>query len=134
MLGRTRIALFGIVVAAGLAMTPAAFARSHWNVGVNIGFPGISIGYANCCRGGRYYGGYAAPVYYGSAYYSPAYYPSYYYDSYPYYPARVEYYDSRPAYRGDRGYYRHGHDRDSRGYRDYGHRATYYDRDGDYRR
>lgn len=137
-----RYMVLGLLIAAGVALAPAAFARSHWNVGINLGFPGVSIGYSDCRHcgygwGGNYvYGGYSyapayyapAPVYYAPAYYGPAYYgPTYY--SYPAYGA--VYYSDRPvrrAYYSERRYdsgryYDHGRDG-----RDYGHRARYYDR------
>jgi hypothetical protein len=136
MFTKVRFAVSGLLVAASLALAPAAFARSHWNVGVNIGLPGIGIGFSDYGRhgrgwggnyygggyygyGGGYYGGYvAAPVYYSPAYYAPAYYgPSYYGGS--------VYYSDRPSHR----YYdRHDRRDDRRG--NYGHRASYYDRSG----
>jgi hypothetical protein len=140
--------VMGVLVAAGLALAPAAFARSHWNVGIGIGLPGISIGYSDCRHcgrgwggnyyyGGGYYGGYSsyyAPAYYGPTYYSPSYYDAGYYGPSYYYPSYgVRYYD-RPSHRYyGNGYRDHGY-RDG-GYRhhdrgDYGHRASYYDRDG----
>ncbi|MBA8883150.1 hypothetical protein [Dokdonella fugitiva] len=140
-----RTVVMGLLVAAGLALAPAAFARSHWNVGIGIGLPGISIGYSDCHHCGRgwggnyYYGGYYssyyAPVYYGPTYYGPSYYDTAYYGPAYYYPRYygVRYYD-RPSH----GY--HGHGYRGHGYRDgghhgrdYGHRATYYDRSGYYR-
>jgi hypothetical protein len=135
-----RFAVFGLLIAASFVLAPAAFARGHWNVGVNIGLPGVSLGYSDCRHcgwggnyyGGGYYSGYYAPAYYAPAYYEPAYYgPSYY--SYPAYGA-VYYggYGGRSSHRYyDRG--RDHHYRDDRGRGDYGHRATYYDRGGDYR-
>ena len=49
----------GLLVAAGLALAPAAFAGGHFSVGVNV--PGVSIGYGGHREGvGVYvYGGYA---------------------------------------------------------------------------
>jgi hypothetical protein len=95
-----RATVLGLLVAAGLALTPAAFARS--NVSVGIAVPGVSIGY-----GPGYYG------YYGRAYYGPAYYPAYYdpyyYGGY-YGPSVSFYYDGyghRHYYHG--GHYRGGH-------------------------
>lgn len=145
--------VMGVLVAAGLALAPAAFARSHWNVGIGIGLPGVSIGYSDCHHcgrgwggnyyyGGGYYSSYYAPAYYGPTYYGPTYYDAGYYGPSYYYPSYgVRYYD-RPSHRyygngyRDHGYRDHGY-RDG-GYRhhdrgDYGHRASYYDRDGDYR-
>lgn len=129
-----RYSLFGLLIAAGLVLAPSAFARGHVSVGVNIGLPGISLGYSDCRHcgrggyyGGGYYSGYAAPVYYSPAYYEPAYYEPAYYPSYG-----AVYYDSgysdRYYGRGGRhhGYYGGGH----RGHGDYGHRASYYDRSG----
>lgn len=152
---RLRFVLPALLVVAAFACAPAAFARSHWNVGVNFGFPGVSIGYSDYGHrghgwGGNYYGGfygsYYAPVryrpaYYGPSYYGPAYYgPSYYGYGGSYYYSRpvgsVVYYDREPPRR-----YRETRRYDDRGYRDDGHRearhgrrATYYDRDTDYRR
>ena len=73
--------VLGLLVAAGLALTPAAFARSHVDIG--IAAPGVSLGYSSGYhRHGYYgyYGGYYGPsYYYAPAYYAPAYYgPSYY--------------------------------------------------------
>ncbi|HEX6832121.1 MAG TPA: hypothetical protein VF132_01195, partial [Rudaea sp.] len=66
--------MLGLVVAAGLALTPAAFARTHLSVGVAV--PGVAACY-NCGYG--YYG----PSYY-SGYYAPA--PVYYSNYYAPYP------------------------------------------------
>ena len=102
--GFRAIAMGLLVAAAGLALTPAAFAGGHFSVGVNV--PGVSIGYG----GHRGYVGVYAPAYgytYGPAYYSgPAYYDydyGPYYDGY-YYGPSVAYYG--PAYYG--GYYYSG--------------------------
>jgi hypothetical protein len=79
-----RAMVLGLLVAGGLALTPAAFAGgSHVSVGVAL--PGVSVGYNG-------YGGY-----YGSVY-APAAYPAYYAPAYPtaYYP--TAYYDYGPAY------------------------------------
>ncbi len=108
-----RLAVVGLLVAAGFALAPAAFARGHVSMGVNIGLPGLSLGYSDCrhCYGGGYYGGgyygglfrvlrtragllRADPVYYGPAYYGAA------YDSYPVY--RSSYYNGRGHYDSDR--------------------------------
>ncbi|MEO7430954.1 MAG: hypothetical protein ABIR62_02795 [Dokdonella sp.] len=141
MFTKVRFAAFGVLVAASFALAPAAFARSHWNVGVSIGLPGIGIGYSDYGRhgrgwGGNYYGGasygygggyyggvYApAPVYYSPSYYAPAYYAPAYYNGGGYYGGTSVRYSDRPSHR----YYdRH----ESRG-RDGGHRASYYDRSG----
>lgn len=141
---RIRNLVLGLLVVAGFVFAPVSFARSHWNVGVNIGLPGISLGWSDCRHcghgwGGNYYYGasyyspYYAPAYYAPAYYAPAYY------SYPAYYGSVRYYD-RPYYRGHytsyRASYRGGYDRGGRyyqdrgrdGYGDYGRRASYYDR------
>ncbi|HEY6941602.1 hypothetical protein [Dokdonella sp.] len=141
----------GVLVVAGMALAPAAIARSHWNVGIGIGLPGLSIGYSDCHHcgrgwggnysyaggyyGGGYYGSYYAPVYYGPSYYAADYYsPSYYEPSY--YPGyySVRYYD-RPSHRYYGGHGRRDHDggHRHRDRDDYGHRASYYDRDGYYR-
>jgi hypothetical protein len=94
-----RAMILGLMIATGLALTPAAFARSHVSFGVSV--PGVSIGY------GPGYG------YYGRAYYAPSYYSSYYdpyyYDDY-YYAPRVVY----------RGYYGGHH------YRHHNYRHDYY--------
>jgi hypothetical protein len=124
-----RRSVIAFAVFALLALAPAAFARSHVGVGINIGGPGFGIGYSSGCRHcGGYWGGYVAPYYsYAPAYYAPAYYgPAYYdYGDYydrPYYRTRVvehvRYYD-RDDRHHDRGYY----DRD----------RGYHDRDRDYR-
>jgi len=123
-----RYVVFALLVAACFA-APAAFARSHVSVGVNLGFPGVSLGYSDCrhCGWGYGYSTYYAPAYYAPTYYAPA--PVYY--DYPAYGS-VYYYD-RP-YRGHyRGGYGRGYDRHDHGRRDYGHRASYYDRGGSYR-
>ena len=99
-----RAMVLGLLVAGGLALTPAAFAGGHVSVGVNL--PGVSIGYG----GHSGYVGVYAPAYYGAAYYpstyyydyAPAYYSSYYYAPYPAYGA---------YYYGGHRYYRSHHDR-----------------------
>lgn len=137
MRNKLRIAFAGLLVAASLAFAPAAFARSHWNVGINLGFPGVSLGYSSGCRHcgwggnyvyGGYYGGYSG--YYAPAYYGPVYRPVYY--DYPTYYSPV-YYSApvRRVYRTTTRYYETDryYDRDrayDRGYN--GRRATYYDR------
>lgn len=136
---RNKIRLIGaaLLVAAAFALAPGAFARGHVSFGVNIGLPGLSLGYTDCrhCYGSGYYGS----AYYGSGYYggyyapapvyyapAPVYYgPTYYGGSYTSYPAY------RPYYRNSVRVYER---RDNRDYdRDDRRRATYYDR-GDYRR
>lgn len=125
-----RALVLGMLVAAGLALAPTAFAGGHVSIGINL--PGVSLGY----WGGRHHGGYVdvggyyGGGYYGGGYYSPAYYDSYYYyapapvyyDSY-YYSApvvyrshyRTGYYDrgGDPRYNRDydRGYHRSGYNR-----------------------
>lgn len=141
MRNKVRFALFGLLIGAGLALSPAAFARGHVSIGVNIGLPGLSLGYSDCrgCYGGygnyggygRYYGGgysgyYApAPVYYAPA---PAYYGSAYsgavYEGYPAY--RASYYSGPVRSFHHWGRYENRGHRD----RDYGYRASYYARDG----
>ncbi len=159
---RLSFSLPAMFALAALAIAPSAFARSQWSIG--IGFPGVSIGYSDYGRyghgwGGNYHGGYGgyggygayyAPIhhrpayrgpYYGASYYSPVYYgPSYYapvsYGASYYYsrPATVIYYDREPPrhHRTSRSHYSDGYRDDDRddGYR----RASYYDRDADYRR
>jgi len=118
MCNKVRFALFGLLIAVGLALTPAAFARGHLGVGISIGLPGRSLGYGGGYYGGGYTSYYApAPVYYGPAYYGAA-------------------YDSYPAYYGSAGYYYNAPVRRTHGYSgryDHGHRASYYDRSGYYR-
>ncbi len=144
MRNKVRLALVGLLMGAGFALAPAAFARGHVNIGVSIGLPGLSLGYSDCrgCYGGYggyggysgyggYYGGgysnyYApAPVYYAPApaYYGPAYYGAVY-NNYPAY--RSSYYN------GPVRSYRHSGRYEDRGHRDrdYGRRASYYDRGG----
>jgi len=131
-----RFALLSLLAA--FAFAPSAFARSHWNVGINVGGPGFSVGYSDCRHCGYGWAGnygyvssyypayYSAPVYYGGYYgggyggYYPTYSSVYYYDRPSY---RRGYYSDRYRYRHDHGYYRD---------RDYGHRANYYNR-GRYR-
>lgn len=108
-----RAMAMGLLVTAGLALAPAAFAGGHFSVGVNV--PGVSIGYG----GHRGYVGVYAPAYYG-AYYEPAYYGPAYYDSY-YYGPSVAYYG--PAYYGSYYYYG-GHRYYRSGYRG-GYRGGY---------
>jgi hypothetical protein len=130
-----RALVLGLLVVAGLALAPSAFARSHVSIGINL--PGLSLGYRDGHHshgyvniggyygggyyGSGYYGGYYAPAYYDNYYYAPA---PVYYDSYYYAPAYRAHYGSRPAYHGgyDSRYYRSGYDR---GYSHHG-----YSRDG----
>jgi hypothetical protein len=107
-----RALALGLLVAAGLALTPAAFARGRVSVG--IGLPGLAIGvgphHTYVGVGGGYYApGYYGPAYYGApvaygydygypAYYGPAYYGGVVYTGGGYY---------RGGYRG--GYYRGGY-------------------------
>ena len=94
-----RAMVLGLLVAAGLALTPAAFARGHISIGISV--PGVSVGYGpyGVVGVGGYYGGYYAPAYYDPYYYAP--YPAYgvVYGGYPH-----RYY--RGGYYRDRGYYR----------------------------
>ena len=105
-----RAMVAGLVVATGLALTPAAFAGGHSHVSVGVSVPGVSIGY-----GSGYYGGYYGPSYYAAP--APVYYSSYY-DPYYYAPAyygpSVVYYSGGHRYYGHRHYY--GHDRHDRHY------------------
>ena len=134
MRNKVRFAMFGLLIAVGFALAPSALARGHLGIGINIGLPGLSLGYSDCgrCYGGGYYGGYyaPAPVYYapGPAYYGPAYYGAVY-DGYPAYGS-VRYYNGP----GRRANYYSGRN-DDRGRRngDLDRRASYYDRSG-YRR
>lgn len=97
-----RALALGLLAAAGLALAPAAFARTYVDVGINA--PGVSVGY---------YGGHHHHGWYGSVggYYAPGYYD--YYPSYYYAPAYYEPYGyGRCWVRGhyDRyGYYHRGH-------------------------
>lgn len=139
---KVRYALIGLLVTAGFALAPSAFARGHLNVGVNIGLPGISFGYSDYGRRGGYaYGGFYpayAPVYYGPSYYPPTYYgPVYgpaYYSGYPAYGVvySAGYPSARGYYRGpSRAYYGGGRDHRGASHRgNYGQRAQYYDRGG----
>lgn len=77
-----RAMVLALLAAAGLALAPAAFARTYVDVGINA--PGVSIGYYG---GHHHHGGYIGvnsgyyyPGYY--RYYAPAYYPAYYDDYY----------------------------------------------------
>jgi hypothetical protein len=101
-----RAMVLGLLVAAGLALAPAAFARGHIDIGISV--PGVSVGYWGGHRGfvgvGGYYGGYYAP--------SPVYYDDYYAPYYAPYPAygAVYYAPHRYYNRYYRGhYYRHGY-------------------------
>ena len=93
-----RAMALGILATAGLALAPAAFARTYVDVGVSA--PGVSIGY---------YGGHHHHGYYGSV----GYYDPYYYRTYSYAPTYYEPYGyGRCWVRGhyDRyGYYHRGH-------------------------
>lgn len=145
---RFRHAAAGLLAAFALLAAPAAMARSAWNVGLNFGYPGVSIGYGKW-GGHRHHGSwgaslsYRAPVYGGWNYYAPrSYYRPYpaprYYGSYY---APVVYgrtYHSAPRYYGS-GYAApvRIHEgprqvvRDStRGTGYARHRAEYYDRSG----
>ena len=82
----------GLLAAAGLALAPAAFARTYVDVGINA--PGVSVGY----YGGHHYHGW-----YGSAGYYDPYYRPYYYSYSP------TYYD--PYYYSGSCYVRGHHDR-----------------------
>lgn len=106
-----RAIAIGLLAAAGVALTPTAFAHTRWDVGVSV--PGVSIGYGH---GGRYYGnhGYVNVYgggYYGGGYYAPAYYGPTYYE-----PAPV-YYAPAPVYYGDGYYHRYHCWHDYYGYR-----------------
>src|SRR5689334_699170 len=74
-----RAAVLGLLAAAGLALAPAAFARTYVDVGVAA--PGVSIGY----YGGHHHHWYGSVGYYG---YSPYYYEPAYYNYDPYYYGR----------------------------------------------
>ena len=100
-----RAMVAGLVIATGLALTPAAFAGGHSHVSVGISVPGVSIGY-----GPGY--GYYAPAYYAAP--APV-----YYDPYPYYYGPAYYGPSVVYYSGGHRYYGHRHYRD--GYRHDGH-------------
>lgn len=91
-----RAIAIGLLIAAGLALTPAAFAHTHWDIGVSV--PGVSIGYGH---GGRYWGNHGYVNVYGGGYYGPAYYgPTYYAPAPVYYaPAPAYYYDDPYYYR-----------------------------------
>jgi len=115
-----RAMVLGLLVAGGLALTPAAFAGgSHVSVGVAL--PGVSVGYNG--YGGGYVGVYAPAAY--PAYYAPTYYPTAYYDYGPayysgyYYPASYGGY-----YSGGHRYYRSHYPTRTRYYNNYN--STYY--------
>src|ERR1700712_1803729 len=74
---KIRSVLFGVVALAGVALAPSAFA-GHLGVSVNVGLPGIGLGYPSCghCGWGGHGYGYANVGYVGG--YGPAYYPAYY--------------------------------------------------------
>lgn len=145
---RFRHAAAGLLAAFALLAAPVAMARSAWNVGLNFGYPGVSIGYSNWS--GRHHGGwgaswsYRSPAYYGGwNYYAPRSYYSYYPAPRYYggYYAPVVY---RPAYYPAPRYYGSGYAapvrihagprqvvRDSTRETGYArHRAEYYDRSG----
>ena len=93
-----RAMVLGLLVATGLALTPAAFAHSSWSVGINVP---VGVGYY-----GPSYG------YYGPTYYRPAYYDPYYYDPYYYGPSVVYYSGGHRYYRHHRYYDHHRYYRD----------------------
>lgn len=146
----SRALCLGLLAVAGLALAPAAFARSHVSIGINL--PGVSLGYWGGHHGrgyvnvgGYYGGGYYGGGYYGAGYYggyAPSYYDTYYYRSAPVYYSRPVYYG--PTYYRSRNYYRGSdnhrsyRDRDyyarDRGYRnrDRGYQQRGYDRGGSY--
>jgi hypothetical protein len=110
MRNKIRFVMFGLLIAASMALAPAAFARGHVSIVLNFGFPGFGIGY--------YGGGYSAyayapaPVYYGPAYYAPAYYPASVYYGPSYYDYGPSYYGTvyyGPSYRGGYSYRGGGH-------------------------
>jgi len=81
-----RAMVLGLLVTAGLALAPAAFARTYVDVG--IGGPGYSIGYSHGGHGyyghGYYGHGYYPRYGYSVGYYAPTYYAPAYYDYGPY--------------------------------------------------
>jgi len=91
--------VLSLLAVAGIALAPAAFARTYVDVGVNV--PGVSVGY---------YGGHHHHGWYGSVgYYDPYYRPYYYSYSPTYYDP---YYSGSCYVRGhyDRyGYWHRGH-------------------------
>ena len=90
--------VLGLLAAAGIALAPAAFARTSVDVG--IAAPGVSIGY----YGGHHRHGWYGSVGYYDPYYRPYYYAPTYYDPY--------YYSGSCYVRGhyDRyGYWHRGH-------------------------
>jgi hypothetical protein len=97
-----RAMVLGLLAAAGLALAPAAFARTYVDVGINA--PGVSVGY----YGGHHHHGWYGSVGYGG-YYAPYYYPSSYYYAPTYYDP---YYSGRCYVRGHYdayGYWHRGH-------------------------
>ena len=107
-----RALALGLLVTAGLALTPAAFARGGVSIGVNL--PGVAIGVGphHSYVGVGYAPGYYAPGYYAPAYYDYGY-PAYYGPAY--YGGVViggggYYHGYRGGYyRGGHGYYGHGY-------------------------
>ncbi|MFN2540683.1 MAG: peptidoglycan-binding protein [Chthoniobacterales bacterium] len=81
---------------------PVASARTHWSIGIGIGFPGYGYGYP--------YYGYPSYGYYPYGYgygYSPYGYSSYpygYRSGYSYSPYSYGYSSYRPTYRGQTAY------------------------------
>jgi len=69
-----RAMVLGLLATAGIALAPAAFARTYVDVGVSA--PGVSVGY---------YGGHHHHGWYGSAGYYDPYYRPYYYSYSPTY-------------------------------------------------
>src|SRR5437588_2526692 len=115
----------GLVVLAGLALAPTAFAHGGVSIGINV--PGLSIGVGPHHHA---YVGIGGPGYYAPApvYYSPVAYDDYYYDDAPVY---VGGYYGRGYYGGGYyggGYYGGGYHH--RGYRGYDRYQYHYYRGG----
>src|SRR5581483_4191560 len=78
-----RAMVLGLLATAAIGLAPAAFARTHYSVGVSV--PGVTLAYGHGWHGhghgyvgfGGYYGGYYPGYYYGPAYYGRPY--GYYY-------------------------------------------------------
>ncbi|MBS0569218.1 MAG: hypothetical protein JSS28_01295 [Proteobacteria bacterium] len=136
----------GLLMSAGLALAPSAFARGHVSIGINL--PGVSLGYwSGGHRWGGYgyagwsgyyggYGGYYSPAYYGG-YYGPTYSSGYYAPAPVYYgvtysaPVYRTYYRTRYYDRGGDPRYSRDYDRrydSDRGYGDRGYYHAGYDR------
>jgi len=71
-----RAMVLSLLAVAGIALAPAAFARTYVDVGVSA--PGVSVGY----YGGHHHHGWYGSAGYYDPYYRPYYYGPAYYDPY----------------------------------------------------